>query len=175
MLAHRLSAPASDLTPDAGNEPFDAGVRSLAASLALASCLGRRALVAGPVAAAMHGAPADATIACVDLIIPAEDRSAAVKLLRRAGAAPAGIQTAATIVQGREIWGRADDDACLTIAWTLDRLNWTRLHDAGLQRPLANGRVLTAPDKQDLIALLEQSPWPQDVAAAGVLQPATEL
>lgn len=124
---------------------------------------GELAVVVGPVAAALSGAPERPGPGRVDLLVPAEQREELTERLLRADAWPDGVEQAPHSGERREHWraGRGqvtvrsqaagiDDIAALR----------DRAYHVALNREDA-GRVRVAL-VEDLLELVEHSPWPED-------------
>ncbi len=125
---------------------------------------GDLAVVVGPVAAALSGAPERPGSGRVDLLVPAEQREELTKWLWRADAWPDGVEEAPYNCERRERWraGRG----LLTV-----RSQATGIDDLAALRDRAHpvlrnredaGRVRVAL-VEDLLDVVEHSPWPEDL------------
>ena len=125
---------------------------------------GDLAVVVGPVAAALSGAPERPGSGRVDLLVPAEQREELAKWLWRADAWPDGVEEAPHNCERRERWraGRG----LLTV-----RSQATGIEDLAALRDRAHpvlrnqedaGRVRVAL-VEDLLDVVEHSPWPEDL------------
>jgi transcriptional regulator with XRE-family HTH domain len=121
------------------------------------------AVVVGPVAAALRGAPERPGSGRVDLLAPAEDREELTEWLLRADAWPDGVEQAPHSGERRERWraGRGN----LTV-----RSQATGIEDIAALRDRAYPVLLNREDAglvrvalvEDLLDLVEHSPWPED-------------
>lgn len=124
---------------------------------------GELAVVVGPVAAALRGAPQRPGSGRVDLLVPAEQREELTEWLMRADAWPDGVEQAPNSVERRERWraGRGQ----LTV-----RSQAAGIEDIAVLRDRAYPVVLNREDAsrvrvalvEDLLELVEHSPWPED-------------
>jgi transcriptional regulator with XRE-family HTH domain len=124
---------------------------------------GELAVVVGPVAAALRGAPERPGSGRVDLLVPAEQRAELTKWLLRADAWPDGIEQAPHSGERRERWraGRGQ----LTV-----RSQAAGIEDIAALRDRAYPVLLNREDAclvrvalvEDLLELVEHSPWPED-------------
>jgi len=124
---------------------------------------GELAVVVGPVAAALRGAPERPGSGRVDLLVPAEQREELTEWLLRADAWPDGVDQAPNSRERRERWraGRGQ----LTV-----RSQATGIEDIAALRDRAHPVVLNREDAgrvrvalvEDLLELVEHSPWPED-------------
>ncbi len=124
---------------------------------------GELAVVVGPVAAALSGAPERPRSGRVDLLVPAEQREELVEWLLRADAWPDGVEQAPSSGERRERWRagrgeltvRSEASGVEDIAGLRDRAHFVGLtrEDAGVVR------VALA---EDLLELAERSPWSED-------------
>lgn len=132
-------------------------------ALRAAAETGELAVLVGPVAAALQGAPAQPGSGRVDLLIPAKDYEQATESLMRADAWPDGIERTPGSDEHRERWqaGRGrltvrtmaagvDDIGALRDRATTSALNQQRI-----------GQVRVAL-VEDLLDIAEHSPWPED-------------
>jgi transcriptional regulator with XRE-family HTH domain len=132
------------------------------AALAAAAQAGERAVLVGPVAAALRRAPQRPGSGRVDLLVAPRDREALADALLRVGAWPDGFEQAGG--ERRERW-RVGSGA-LTVRDTatgiddldalLGRVGGVALNETGGPGAL---RVATV---EDLLAIAEHSPWSED-------------
>jgi transcriptional regulator with XRE-family HTH domain len=124
---------------------------------------GELAVVVGPVAAALSGAPERPRSGRVDLLVPAEQREELIEWLLRADAWPDGIEQAPRSGERRERWRaghgeltvRSEASGVEDIAGLRDRA-----HFVGLTREDAG--VVRVALVEDLLKLAERSPWSED-------------
>lgn len=124
---------------------------------------GDLAVLVGPVAAALGGAPERPGSGRVDLLVPAEDREELTEWLLRTDAWPDGVEQAPHSSERRERWRagrghltvRSQATGIEDIAALRDRTHPVLLdrEDAGLVRVAL---------VEDLLDLVEHSPWPED-------------
>lgn len=124
---------------------------------------GDLAVVIGPVAAALSGAPERPGSGRVDLLVPAEDREELTECLLRADAWPDGVEEAPHSGERRERWraGRG---------WLTVRSQAAGVEDIAALRDRAYPVLLNREDAglvrvalvEDLLDLVEHSPWPED-------------
>jgi transcriptional regulator with XRE-family HTH domain len=121
------------------------------------------AVVVGPAAAALRGAPERPGSGRIDLLVPPEEREELTKWLWRADAWPDGVEQAPHSSERRERWraGRG----LLTV-----RSQATGIDDIAALRDRAHPVLLNREDAglvrvalvEDLLDLVERSPWPED-------------
>jgi transcriptional regulator with XRE-family HTH domain len=124
---------------------------------------GDLAVVVGPVAAALGGAPARPGLGRVDLLVPAEQREELTEWLWRADAWPDGVEQASHSGERRERWRAGGGQ--LTV-----RSQATGIEDIAELRDHAYLVLLNREDvglvrvalAEDLLDLVEHSPWPED-------------
>lgn len=124
---------------------------------------GELAVVVGPVAAALRGAPERPGLGRVDLLVSVEGREELTEWLLRADAWPDGVEQAPHSSERRERWraGRGQ----LTV-----RSQATGIEDIAALRDRAHPVLLNQEDAglvrvalvEDLLDLVEHSPWPED-------------
>ena len=124
---------------------------------------GELAVVVGPVAATLRGAPEHPGSGQVDMLVSAEDREELTEWLLRADAWPDGVEQAPHSGERRERWraGRGH----LTV-----RSQATGIEDIAALRDRAYPVLLNQEDAglvrvalvEDLLDLVERSPWPED-------------
>jgi transcriptional regulator with XRE-family HTH domain len=121
------------------------------------------AVVIGPMAAALSGAPERPGSGRVDLIVPAEQREELTKWLWRADAWPDGVEQAPHSGERRERWRAGQGQ--LTV-----RSQATGVEDISALRDRAYPVGFTQDEAgwmrvalvEDLLDMVEHSPWPED-------------
>lgn len=132
-------------------------------ALRAAASVGDLAVLVGPVAAALRGAPQRPGRGRVDLLIASDDRELVADWLLDAGAFPDGLEQAPGSDERRERWraGRGE----LTVRWTA-----TGIDDINDLRDRAHPVMLNQEDAglvrvalvEDLAEIAAHSPWSED-------------
>ena len=131
--------------------------------LRAAAAVGELAVLVGPVAAAICGAPQRPGDGRVDLLVPRADREEAVERLLAADAHPDGFEQSPNGVECRERWAAGHGHLTL-------RANATGVDDVAALRDRAHRVLLDQGDAglvrvalvEDLADVCQRSPWSED-------------
>jgi len=134
-------------------------------ALGVAAQVGARAVLIGPVAAALRGAPGDLCSSRVDLLVTHSQLAEVSAWLTRARAFPAGLERSGS--QVRQLWRRGQSDLTVLAAGGDDR----RLRGAAARAQpvtvdlMARGcGIVRLARAEDLLAIAVASPWGEDSA-----------